>query len=444
MRGRINPLISGVLLVGTMSLTGCDTIEVVVPKVKQVEAVEIKNSENLATIKFDRIGIKVKRGTPVGSYDPDIIGLSGCAGMGGNVFWNQGRVLAKNIEFDDLFFEEMKAANFNVIGSPDKMFRMNADNSRNAAYLIGGQIEKIAMNACRDKSVLTGRVLGTASGKGAVTVTWQVFSIIDRKVVYETTTQGAASLGQGAPDGELIIIQNAFANAVQNFAGDTEFVKLLSEGEPSVADIKSVEGTKLLIRQLRQRTNSITETIDNTRLAVVTIESGTGHGSGFFVSPNLILTNNHVVKNSQFLRIRLLTGRKILGEVVRKHPQRDVAVVQVEAAGVPPLPIREKPLNITEEVYAIGSPLERTLSGTVTKGIVSKFARNRVGMEDIQADVDIQGGNSGGVLVDAYGNVAGVSYAGVGVTSIGLNFFIPIMDALKKLNIGFKKRDKTS
>ena len=138
------------------------------------------------------------------------------------------------------------------------------------------------------------------------------------------------------------------------------------------------------------------------------------------------------------LRVRLVTGRKVLGEVIRKHPERDVAIIQVEKGGHMPLPLRMEPLKITEEVYAIGSPLKKRYAGTVTKGIVSKFTNNRYGLENIQADVDTQGGNSGGALLDARGNIVGVSYAGIksgGGGSIGMNYFIPIYDALDRLNV---------
>lgn len=159
------------------------------------------------------------------------------------------------------------------------------------------------------------------------------------------------------------------------------------------------------------------------------------------------MTNFHVVKNKQFTRIKLLTGRKILGEVIRRHPKRDIAIIQVENSGHIPIPIRIRALKVTEEVYAIGSPIREDLSGTVTKGIVSKFRTNASGMEDIQADVDIQGGNSGGPLLDGKGNLVGISYAGIGPPgqfSSGINFFIPIADALRKLNIEFKGKPKSS
>ena len=61
--------------------------------------------------------------------------------------------------------------------------------------------------------------------------------------------------------------------------------------------------------------------------------------------------------------------------------------------------------------------------------------------------MDIHGGNSGGVLLDSNGNAVGVSYAGIsgsGKMSVGLNFFIPIADALEKLNIVFKGRTEPS
>ena len=425
----------------SLALAGCQNIPVKVPEVETQDPVEIKDSSKIASIKFDRVGVKVKRGTPIGSYDPDFLGLTGCFGTGGNIFWNQGRVLARDIEFADLFYEEMKNANFNVVGNPDKMFAGASDDRRKPSFLIGGQIEEIKLNICGEKDFWTGWPRNTQKGKGAVKVLWQVFSVITHKVVYETKTQGAATLERGAAGGEMVILHSAFANAVINLAADRGFVDILSADAPSILDIRKVDDVELLIKHYPSRTRPITDTIDQTRLSVVTIETGLSFGSGFFITPTLIMTNFHVVGNGQFMRIKLLTGRRILGEVIRRHPKRDIAIIQVEKSGHVPIPIRTTPLKVTEEVYAIGSPRKKKMAGTVTRGIVSKFATNRVGMEDIQADVDIQGGNSGGPLLDGKGNLVGISYAGIGPPgkfSSGLNFFIPIMDALDKLNLGFK------
>ena len=417
-----------------LALAGCQNIPVKVPEVKTQDPVEIKDPSEIAPIKFDRVGIKVKRGTPIGSYDPEFFGLTGCFGTGGNIFWNQGRVLARDIEFADLFYEEMKNANFNVVGNPDKMFAGASDDRRKPSYLIGGQIEEIKLNVCDEIDFWTGWRRNTQKGKGAVKVLWQVYSVINREVVYETKTQGAATLERGAADGEMVILHNAFANAVINLAADQGFVDVLSADAPSILDIRKVDDVELLIKPYPPRTRPITDTIDQTRMSVVTIETGLSFGSGFFITPTLIMTNFHVVGNGQFMRIKLLTGRRILGEVIRRHPKRDVAIIQVEKSGNVPIPIRATPLKVTEEVYAIGSPRQKKMAGTVTRGIVSKFRTNRSGMEDIQADVDIQGGNSGGPLLDAKGNLVGISYAGIGPPgkfSSGLNFFIPIMDVIE-------------
>ncbi len=434
-------------LVAALFLAACQTIPVKVPDVKTEEPVEIKDSASLAAIKFDRVGIKIKRGTPIGTYEPDFLGLSGCLFIDANIFWNQGRVLARDVEFADLFYDEMKVANFNVVGNPDKMFAGALEERVKPRYLIGGQIEEIKLKVCDERDFWTGWPRNTQKGKGAVKVHWQIYSVLDRKVVYEITTQGAAVLERGAAGGELVIIHNAFANAVVNLAADRKFVEVLTDNEPSIVDIRNIVKKELLINRYPPRQQPITETIDQIRLSVVSINTGLGHGSGFFIAPDLIITNHHVVGDNQFIRLTLLTGRKILGEVIRRHPKRDIAVIQVEKSGQIPIPIRTEPLKIAEEVYAIGSPLYKKLSGTVTKGIVSKFTTNRSGMEDIQADVDIQGGNSGGPLLDKNGNVVGISYAGIGPPgqfSAGLNFFIPITDALRRLNIVFRKRNQPS
>jgi len=424
-----------------LTLFGCNTVPVHVQEIKIKDPVEITDQAKLAKIKFDRIGIKIKRGAVIGSYQSDFLGFDGCAFLPGNIYWNQARKLTRDLEFSDTFFEEMHAANVNVIGNPDKMFAQAESNRETPDFLIGGQVEDIKLNLCMMMNAWTGRLNGLEKGKGSVRVHWQIFSVLEQKVVYETTTEGSTKLNAAIAAGSITLILDAFGNATANLAADHKFVDLLSKRMRNVVDIKDVDAPVMEIESYPVWDTSITDRIDQIRNSVVTVETGLGHGSGFFITPTLIMTNFHVAENSDLLRIRLLTGRKILGEVIRRHPQRDVAIIQVERSGRVPLPIRTVPLKITEPVYAIGSPLDKSLSGTVNKGIVSKFTSNRLGLEDIQADVDIQSGNSGGVLLDANGNVVGVSYAGIGPGkgfSAGLNFFIPIMDALEKLNIRFR------
>lgn len=92
------------MLFASMALAGCKTIPIVVPKINQKAPVEIQNTEMLAPIKLDRIGANLRRGTPIGEYK---ITPFKCLYLPSNIFWNQGRILTKNLEFTDIFYEEM-------------------------------------------------------------------------------------------------------------------------------------------------------------------------------------------------------------------------------------------------------------------------------------------------------------------------------------------------
>ncbi|WP_316975968.1 S1C family serine protease [Shumkonia mesophila] len=418
-------------------LAGCNHNMVAVETAPRLQAAEIANREELAPMRFNRLSINLRRGTVVGGYEKDLIT---CYPYGPDkVVWNSGRVLQRDIEFEDLFFEEMSLANFNVVGDPKDLFSGARREEIKPEYLVSAQIEDIRMNVCEVMGYWTAKPDGTFRGEASVRVLWQVFSVFDQNVVYETTTKGSIKRQEARAGGEVGLLTEAFSEAVANLAADRKLVDLLGKRTRTVADVRAVADAPLKIPYQPPFQSTITDNIDAVRRSVVTLDGGAGHGSGFFISPTLIVTNHHVVAGQTVMRVTLVTGRKVLGEVMRRHPERDVALVQVEAAGHQPLPLRLEPVRITEEIYAVGSPLDKALAGTVTKGIVSKFATNTHGLEDIQADVDIQPGNSGGALLDTRGNVVGISYAGIGETSVGLNFFIPIYDALERLNVGIDK-----
>src|SRR5262249_23197816 len=115
--------------------------------------------------------------------------------------------------------------------------------------------------------------------------------------------------------------------------------------------------------------------------------------------------------------------------------RRDVALIKVEES-VSGLPLRLDRPKIGSEVYAVGSPLDADLSATVTKGIISAY-RQRDGRDFIQNDVGILPGNSRDPLLDASGNLIGIAVSALemGDVPVGVNFFIPIGDALERLGI---------
>ena len=121
--------------------------------------------------------------------------------------------------------------------------------------------------------------------------------------------------------------------------------------------------------------------------------------------------------------------------MMRTDKTRDVALVKTEPIAVQPIGLRSSEPNIGEEVYVLGSPLGDKFNATLTKGILSGY-RTFEDKRYLQSDVAILPGNSRGPLMDAKGSVVGITVSGLGAKGMaGMNFFIPISDALAKLGV---------
>jgi serine protease Do len=165
-----------------------------------------------------------------------------------------------------------------------------------------------------------------------------------------------------------------------------------------------------------------------------------GTGSGFIIAPNgYILTNNHVVEGFDRFEVRLFDDRLFSARVVGRDPNTDVAVIKIDANDLPTASFGDSDaLRVGEWVLAIGNPLGRDFSFTVTAGIVSGRGRGLPGLLDpsqrwsiqdfIQTDAAINPGNSGGPLVNVNGQVVGVNSAIASRTGYysGYSFAIPI------------------
>lgn len=169
-----------------------------------------------------------------------------------------------------------------------------------------------------------------------------------------------------------------------------------------------------------------------------------GHGSGFIIRSNgIILTNNHVVENADELTVRLQDGREFKAEIVGRDPQTDVAVLRIDATGLPTLHLGDSDrMRVGDWVLAVGSPFRKALETSVTAGIISGKGRGNVGIaeyeEFLQTDAAINPGNSGGPLINLEGDVIGINtaiatrnggYQGVSF-AIPMNFAKPIFEAL--------------
>jgi len=158
--------------------------------------------------------------------------------------------------------------------------------------------------------------------------------------------------------------------------------------------------------------------------AVVVIETDTIRGSGFYVRPNTIVTNAHVVHGATTVKVRLANGRVGTANVTNVGDGVDLALLQPNAGfeGATVLELSSVGhVRPGQEVVAIGSPLG-VFQNTVTRGIVSAMRQDGRVMF-IQTDAAINPGNSGGPLLDRKGRVVGVNTMKVG-SATSINFAI--------------------
>ncbi|WP_293994964.1 DegQ family serine endoprotease [Sphaerotilus sp.] len=159
-----------------------------------------------------------------------------------------------------------------------------------------------------------------------------------------------------------------------------------------------------------------------------------GVGSGFIIAADgLVMTNAHVVEGADEVVVRLADKREFKAKVVGADKRTDVAVLKIEASGLPAVRFGDVgKLRVGEWVIAIGSPFD--LDNTVTAGIVSAKARDTGDLLPfIQTDVAINPGNSGGPLINMRGEVVGINsqiYSRSG-GYMGISFAIPIDEATR-------------
>lgn len=230
----------------------------------------------------------------------------------------------------------------------------------------------------------------------------------------------------------LLLVTCQMARAAQL----PDFTQIVRDSSPAVVKIIVQQGTSRTARtqELPQEIPEYFRRFFDYPEGSPTPRKRMGMGSGFIISEDgFIVTNNHVVENAEKVLVRLSDRREFEAEVVGTDPRSDLALIRVEATGLPVLTLADgDAVEVGEWVLAIGSPFG--LDYSVTAGIVSAKGRslpterNENYVPFIQTDVAINPGNSGGPLFNLDGQVVGVNsqiYTRSG-GSIGLSFAIPV------------------
>ncbi|MHB1217309.1 MAG: S1C family serine protease [Alphaproteobacteria bacterium] len=383
----------------------------------------------------------IRTGTTIAHFPADDFGVDGTAcnrerrKRDGTIEWGVGNAILGDwsSEIGEIFHETLTAKGFQVAGDPKNLF-VRQDAVTGADYQIGGRITAINGNFCEVYPLLGKIPTGEYSGEMSMTVEWVVLSAVSQQEVLRKSTTGYFKLRQPKKGGIIATFDGAFAEAVGSLAAQPDFMGLaLRKGAP--ADVKSASTAEAIMafKAATLRTGKVDRDMATLFPSVVTIRDAIGHGSGFFISTDgLILTNYHVVGEATDVAVILSNGLEASGKVLRRDKARDVALIKMPVRVPNALALRMTDVTPPERVYAIGSPVKENMNSTVTAGVVSAIRKDQTtGQIFIQSDAAISGGNSGGPLVDANGNVVGISTGSIeGRGAQNLNFFVPIRSAL--------------
>lgn len=265
---------------------------------------------------------------------------------------------------------------------------------------------------------------------------------IDWKNLPAYTLAGVMALTGGLV---MLPAQSAHAQAAAAVRGLPDFTDLVDQVGPSVVNIRTLEKASerpaagAMDEEMLEFFKRFGVPIPNMPRQQAPQrpqqdEQPRGVGSGFILtSDGFVMTNHHVVEGAEEVIVTLTDKREFKAKIVGSDKRTDVAVVKIDAAGLPAVKVGDlNRLRVGEWVMAIGSPFG--LDNSVTAGIVSAKQRDTGDyLPFIQTDVAINPGNSGGPLINMRGEVVGINsqiYSRSG-GFMGISFAIPMDEAIR-------------
>jgi S1-C subfamily serine protease len=332
-------------------------------------------------------------------------------------------------EFAPIFSDAVSQANHQDTAS-DSLF--DGSNGHEPDLWVAAAVTGLKIRACPIPDIL-GRNEKVQANVSA-TIEWQVMDALERKIVFRATTDAQASVTANYRLVNQTALRAVFGNASVALSRMPEF-QAITVSAPSA--VNEAPPASTAIASVPLSTAPFTQNLKDIQAHVVTVITGSGTGSGFYISDNLLLTNHHVAPQGNPVKIRFSTGREIPGQVLISNARRDIALIQTESIGTPGLPLHLERPDVGSRVYVIGSPLGREFEGSVASGIVSAM-REHNHLPFIQSDAGVTHGNSGGPMFDEKGNVVAITDLGIGGVNgepTAVNLFIPIAEALPPLGV---------
>lgn len=283
---------------------------------------------------------------------------------------------------------------------------------------------------------LKGRLLRDYTGPMLMNCVWKISTLTNPKEVIASVPVKTTLYRTG--DNYNLLLQEMIAASEYQLLNNDTLYKFLIGIERDY--LHATKGAVFEVKVPKQKSFATSkEMLKGVTNSVVTIANSEGFGSGVIISDDgYIITNHHVVADEKNVTVKLSGDKKVKAEIVKTNTDYDLALLKIPVENLSALSFGKSTSEAGDEVFAIGTPLEKSLSQTVTKGIISGY-REWNGVTFIQTDVSINPGNSGGPLINDKGEIIGIAtmkYTGKGIEGIG--FCIPTNEIIEMLNLKLK------
>lgn len=281
---------------------------------------------------------------------------------------------------------------------------------------------------------LNGQLLRDYTGLCSVDCEWQISDISNVDKIIRTISTKTVFYRSG--NNYELILHDMLSIAERDLLESEDLFEILELIEVdylnrSKGDVYPVEFSN------KTTYNNTTEMLKNVVNSVVTVETDDKFGSGVIISnEGHIITNYHVIEGKSEILVKIGKEKKIKVELIKSNKDYDLALLKINNYETKGLTFSNSDsTSVGDEVFAAGTPIDKTLGQTITKGIISGY-REYNGVNFIQTDVSINSGNSGGPLLNSQGEIIGINTlkaTGVGISGVG--FSISSNTVLEMLNI---------
>lgn len=453
-------------MAAALPLTGCLTATTQ-PRPDPAARVAPGTTEPL---RFGGLSINaMRRGMEIGRYVWDL----DCAPPYDRVFWTSGAGMRRGSTIDARFGEVMADTGFDVVGRHGGPDAPSGGDNR-ARFTVQGELRDIRLELCHRNNWLTGANKGV-SGTGSARVDWSVYDARDGRLVHRVATSGVSRQDSGVPQGDILLIEEAFAAAADRLAADPGFRAALRRGGPvgrlasitsasvasSVGFAEAADGTSIVLRPALvpkagsaapPPTPALTfrtlaperDGTDNhaARFSASRIRVGAGYGvvigeaRGEMGWQSVALAQQ--VEPSDQVTVHPAPGVELSGVVIGRDAASGFALVQIPAR-LTGAPVRVGGLRVSAPVHVAGSRSRAPAVGIIG-GLPFDSQR---GIEIIQADLGVGGALSatveaGDPLFDESGAIVGVSLGPEGISTAtpeGLMAFLPIGGIVARLGV---------